>query len=59
MRLALADASATLIISDDGGGFDPAALGERPGMGFDIMRERAAAIGADLKIDSAIGQGRP
>ena len=26
-------------------------------MGFEIMRERAAAIGADLKIDSAIGAG--
>ena len=30
-----ADASATLVISDDGGGFDPDALGERQGMGFD------------------------
>ena len=57
VRLVLADASATLVISDDGGGFDPDALGERQGMGFEIMRERAAAIGADLKIDSAIGQG--
>jgi PAS domain S-box-containing protein len=57
VRLVLADATATLVISDDGGGFDPAALGERQGMGFEIMRERAGAIGADLKIDSALGQG--
>jgi PAS domain S-box-containing protein len=56
-RLALDDGSATLEISDDGGGFDPARLGERPGMGIEIMRERAAAIGADLKIDSVIGRG--
>jgi signal transduction histidine kinase len=57
VRLALADVAATLVISDDGDGFDPDALGERQGMGFEIMRERAAATGADLKIDSAIGHG--
>jgi PAS domain S-box-containing protein len=57
VRLALADLSATMVISDDGGGFDPTRPGERPGMGIDIMRERAAAIGADLKIESVIGQG--
>jgi PAS domain S-box-containing protein len=57
VRLVLADASTTLLISDDGGGFDPAGLSERQGMGFAIMRERAAAIAADLKIDSAVGRG--
>jgi signal transduction histidine kinase len=56
-RLVLADEAATLVISDDGGGFDPAHLKERQGMGIEIMRERAGAISADLKIDSAVGQG--
>jgi PAS domain S-box-containing protein len=56
-RLVLADTEATLVISDDGEGFDPAQLGERRGMGIEIMRERADSIGADLKIDSAVGQG--
>ena len=56
-RLVLADTSATLVISDDGGGFDPASLGDRRGMGLEIMRERAGAIGADLRIDSVVGQG--
>jgi PAS domain S-box-containing protein len=57
-RLTLDDAaSATLVISDDGGGFNPARLGERKGMGFEIMRERAAAIGAQVAIESVVGQG--
>ena len=56
-RLVLADASALLVIRDDGGGFEPATLGERRGMGIEIMRERAEAIGADLMIDSVVGQG--
>jgi signal transduction histidine kinase len=57
VRLALADTAATLVISDDGEGFDLASLGERRGTGIEIMRERSAAIGADLNIDSAVGQG--
>jgi signal transduction histidine kinase len=56
-RLVLSDQSAELEISDDGGGFDPARIGERKGMGIQIMRERAQAIGADLKIASGIGRG--
>jgi PAS domain S-box-containing protein len=56
-RLVLSDQSAELEISDDGGGFDPARIGERKGMGIQIMRERAQAIGADLKIASAVGRG--
>ena len=56
-RLVLADASALLAIRDDGGGFDPVTFGERRGMGIEIMRERAEAIGADLMIDSVVGQG--
>ena len=45
------------MISDDGGGFDPARVAQRPRMGLDIMRERAAAIGALLEIQSAPGKG--
>ncbi|NLD71996.1 MAG: HAMP domain-containing protein [Chloroflexi bacterium] len=45
-----------LAIADDGRGFDPAA--EHAGrMGLGIMRERAAAVGADLCVASAPGQG--
>ena len=57
VRLALAPDRATMEIGDDGGGFDVARLGERRGMGVDIMRERAAAIGAHLQIESQVGRG--
>jgi PAS domain S-box-containing protein len=46
----------TLHISDDGRGFDPDdILPDRLGMGS--MRERAAAIGAELEIKSQLGSG--
>lgn len=45
-----------LSISDDGVGFDPAAVG--PGhMGQRIMRERAETIGARFAVQSEIGHG--
>ena len=52
--------NATLIISDDGCGFDPAALakGEKlPGLGLLSMRERAEAIGGKFMLESAPGKG--
>ncbi|MFO7623895.1 MAG: histidine kinase [Anaerolineales bacterium] len=44
-----------LSIRDDGRGFDPEQVAE--GFGFSIMHERAAAIGAHLKIDSKVNAG--
>jgi signal transduction histidine kinase len=45
-----------LVVEDDGRGFDPAAV--PPGhLGVGIMRERAAAVGAALRVDSAPGAG--
>jgi signal transduction histidine kinase len=48
-----------LSVADDGNGFDPATV--QPaldhGWGLMIMRERAAAIGAKLSIESAPGRG--
>jgi signal transduction histidine kinase len=44
-----------LSIQDDGRGFDPEQVAE--GFGFSIMHERAAAIGAHLKIDSQVNAG--
>ena len=52
--------AARLTIADDGCGFDPAAC-ERPGKGHGwglmIMRERAAATGAELAVESSPGHG--
>jgi signal transduction histidine kinase len=49
-----------LTIADDGCGFDPSAChppAKGHGWGLMIMRERAAAIGAELTVDSAPGRG--
>jgi signal transduction histidine kinase len=48
-----------LTVADNGSGFDTA---RKPvigvyGMGMTTMRERAEAIGAQLSMDSAMGQG--
>jgi len=45
-----------LVIADDGRGFDPAEQA-RASLGLGIMRERAAKIGAALRIESALGAG--
>ena len=48
----------TLTISDDGTGFDIGRVGAAPASwGLTIMRERAEAIGARLRIDSEPGRG--
>ena len=41
-------------VSDDGQGFG---VGTSPGVGLKSMRERAAALGGKLEIESAVGQG--
>lgn len=53
---AVDSASAELVVTDDGTGFDPRArkLGH---FGVTGMQERATAIGAELSIDSAPGAG--
>jgi ligand-binding sensor domain-containing protein/signal transduction histidine kinase len=45
-----------LQVRDDGRGFDPENVAADH-LGLGIMRERAEAIGAQLQIESAIGQG--
>ena len=49
-----------LTIADDGCGFDPSAWKQPAkdhGWGLMIMRERAAAVGAELSVESAPGRG--
>jgi signal transduction histidine kinase len=45
-----------LSVEDDGRGFDPRYVGSEK-MGLQIMRERAQAIGGELRVTSAPGQG--
>jgi len=48
----------SLLIRDDGVGFDPAATrGEASGLGLHGMGERVALLGGSLEIDSAPGKG--
>jgi signal transduction histidine kinase len=56
MTLNLAFHGATLYISDDGRGFDPASV-DGGHFGLRIMRERAEAVAAALHIESQPGQG--
>jgi signal transduction histidine kinase len=52
------DHNVVLVVEDDGIGFDPADHQARErGIGLAGMRERAVAIGADLQIESAPGDG--
>jgi signal transduction histidine kinase len=46
-----------LSVSDDGAGFDPAEAAGRHGMGLDLMRERVAELGGELRLESAPGEG--
>jgi signal transduction histidine kinase len=56
LTLRLSDEQVDLTVVDDGRGFDPdaAAAGH---LGLEIMRERAAAIGAVLRVASRPGDG--
>ncbi len=47
----------SLEISDDGQGFEPAAIRERGGFGLSGMEERAVQLGGRLTIDSRPGAG--
>ncbi|HEU5315680.1 MAG TPA: GAF domain-containing sensor histidine kinase [Chloroflexota bacterium] len=56
VRLDIRPNAVDLHVEDDGAGFDPDA-GPAGRMGLRIMRERAAAVGAHLLIESAPGKG--
>ena len=59
VRLELSNGDGVLLrVVDEGVGFDPAAPPPSAGgFGLGVMRERAAALGADLLIDSRPGRG--
>jgi nitrate/nitrite-specific signal transduction histidine kinase len=59
VSLAEEDDAVTVVVEDDGIGFDPSTLGRAgfPRFGLATMRERAEAIGGSMAIHSAPGQG--
>lgn len=52
VRLDCRDDAIVVEVADDGRGFDPAAVAGRGGLGLTSIRERAAALGADLVMDA-------
>jgi signal transduction histidine kinase len=46
-----------LSFADDGRGFDFSQAKDKGGYGLRNMRERAAALGGDMQVDSGLGQG--
>ncbi len=59
VTLTYLDDEVTLDVFDDGVGFDPRAepAGDRPTFGLHGMRERIAALGGSLTVESAPGEG--
>jgi signal transduction histidine kinase len=52
------DSTLLLRVIDDGRGFDPARVGDRPGhLGLRGIAERAAAVGGVVRVESAPGRG--
>lgn len=51
------DGLLVLVVSDDGVGFDPGALSERSLVGLAAVRERVDAVGGDLELEAAPGEG--
>jgi len=51
------DGECALYISDNGTGFDTACDAGDTHVGLSIMRERAHRIGAELALESKLGQG--
>lgn len=47
----------TINLSDDGKGFEFGQIKERPGIGLENMKKRAALIGADFNFSSTVGKG--
>jgi signal transduction histidine kinase len=57
VRLAASDHGLVAAVRDNGAGFDPAAAPAQRHLGLVSMRERAEAIGGELRLESAPGAG--
>ncbi|MBA4358859.1 MAG: hypothetical protein C0405_14160, partial [Desulfovibrio sp.] len=57
VSLAAAQGSLTLVVGDDGQGFDQERMAGQEGWGLAGMRERASLAGGRLEIASAPGRG--
>ncbi len=55
---AIEDGELRIVVSDEGPGFDLAAMPAKPdGIGLRGLRERIESLGGEFEIDSAVGRG--
>ncbi len=47
----------SLVVRDDGDGFDPATLADSPGLGLAGIREQAGVLGGSFEVSSSPGHG--
>jgi two-component system NarL family sensor kinase len=57
VRMTRSDGAVSLVVSDDGVGFDAGRPGMSGGLGLVMMRERAAQLNGKFEFDSAPGRG--
>ena len=57
VELAASESDLLLTVTDDGCGFDPAAVEARGSLGIVSMRERARMVGARISVQSCPGEG--
>jgi signal transduction histidine kinase len=57
LSVAEVEGHVVMAISDQGRGFDPAQVGERHGMGLELMRERVTELGGTFDVASAPANG--
>jgi signal transduction histidine kinase len=57
LRVTQGEGNVTVAIRDQGKGFDPANIGERHGLGLELMRERVTELGGTVDVTSAPADG--
>jgi two-component system sensor histidine kinase DegS len=57
IQLDMGDSLIKMKVEDNGKGFDPAAIGEKGGLGLKVIKERVELLGGSLDIDSSLGKG--
>jgi signal transduction histidine kinase len=57
VRLARSNGRVSLVVSDNGKGFDPNRLGASRGLGLINMRERARQLNGTFELDANPGRG--
>lgn len=57
VQMAIEDTFVRFVVSDNGKGFDPSDIDNKPGLGLKLIRDRVEMLGGTMSIDSSVGQG--